>query len=168
MSQTLFVQEDKQWVNDPGQNAQYKRIARAWNAIHVYLTRNPEALCTSVIKDGVAFFRYKGELLMTQEFDSNKMVGDSYLTLLDFEGPAEGDLSDLADEMEGWLRAPSCIKRTAKHSSLVDLLHEIPHDATLAEFHPQYLTAEIPPSIADSFTHDAVEIITPDHLDFRA
>lgn len=35
MSKPLFVDEDKQWSRDPAENAQYRRIARAWNAIHL-------------------------------------------------------------------------------------------------------------------------------------
>lgn len=168
MSQTLFVQEDKQWANHSGESAQYQRIARAWNAIHVYLIRNPDALCTDTVTMRLVFFRYKGELLMVEEFDTDAMVGDGLLSLNDIHGQSEEDLADLAEAMESWLRAPNCIKRTAKHSSVVDLLDEKPDDSLMAEFRPQYLTAVIPPSIANSFIDRAEEINMPDHLDFRA
>lgn len=168
MSKALFVQEDKQWIRDPAENAQYQRIARAWNAIHVYLIEHPDLLCTSVIQHGSAFFRYKGELMMAQEFSAEWMTADCCLSLNDFEGQAEGDLSDLADAMERWLVSPEGIKRTPQYSSFSDLLLDRLDDAILAEYRPRYLTTEIPPSIADSFCGREEEIKTPDHLDFRA
>lgn len=168
MSKALFVQEDKQWVRDPAENAQYQRIARAWNAIHVYLIEHPDLLCTTVIQHGSAFFRYKGELLMAAEFSPKRMSADCSLSLNDFEGQAEGDLSDLADAMERWLASPSGIKRTPLYSSVADLLHDKIDYAILAQYRPRYLTSDIPPSIADSFTVDSMEIMAPDHLDFRA
>lgn len=168
MSKTLFVQEDKQWVGHPPENAQYQRIARAWNAIHLYLIQHPDLLCTSVIQHGSAFFRYKGELLMAEQFRAEPLGADSYLSLNDFEGQGEMDLSDLADGMESWLSSPSGIKRTPAHGAFVELLLDKPDDLRRMKYLPEYLTAEIPPSISDSFCDRGEEITTPDHLDFRA
>lgn len=156
MSKPLFVDEDKQWSRDPAENAQYRRIARAWNAIHLYLIRRPDLLCTNVINHSLAFFRYKGELLMASEFSAAKMSADCCLSLNDFEGQAEGDLADLADAMERWIGSPGGIKRAPKQRSFADLLLDKLDDTILAKYRPWYLTVEIQPSIA-GLVSDGVE-----------
>lgn len=121
----LFVKE-KNWSSNPEENAQYQRLANAWNAIHRAMLAEDNACATTEINGGV-FFRFNDELLLCDAFSTDDLINgapfDQVYSLFDFSGQGIEDLRQLADSMEKWLERPAFYdirpgRRISEHPSL--------------------------------------------------
>lgn len=167
-----YVQEDKVWSGDAGENAQYQRIARAWNGIHATLLSNPNAACTTPLEFSEVFFITCGELLLCENFSEKYLVDgidrNSVLSLNDIEGQSDEDLKAMADTMESWLDNPTFIDKGPDVNLVPSaLLAEIDSEFW-RQFEDLYLTTEPPASFLSRYVRTVYDIDRPDSLDFRA